>query len=163
MAFIKGGDKEMKKIIKVSIGSLLLFTILWGCSGNPEERQNSKSSGFLDCPDTPNCVSSLSKNPKYRVEPFKLKKDSETSWDMVHKTVDSLPRTKIVSANSSDIHAECRSIIFRFVDDLMLHLIPSNDIIHIRSASRTGYSDLGVNRRRVENLRKKLQQKDIIE
>jgi uncharacterized protein (DUF1499 family) len=163
MAFIKGGGKEMKKIIKVSIGSLMLVTILWGCSGNPAERQNSEPSGILDCPDTPNCVSSLAKNPKYRVEPFKLKKDPETSWDMVNKTVGSLSRTKIVSANSSDIHAECRSMIFRFVDDLTLHLTASKGIIHIRSASRIGYSDLGVNRRRVENLRKILQQKDIIE
>jgi uncharacterized protein (DUF1499 family) len=69
----------------------------------------------------------------------------------------------VVSADNSDIHAECKSMIFRFVDDLTLHLTPSNSIIHIRSAARTGYSDLGVNRRRVENLRKKLQQNDIIE
>ncbi|MDH4207187.1 MAG: DUF1499 domain-containing protein [Desulfobacteraceae bacterium] len=163
MALVKGDGKEMKKMIKVSIGSLMLITILWGCSGNPTERQNSESSGFLDCPDTPNCVSSLAKNPKYRVEPFKLKKDPKTSWDIVQKTVGSLPRTKVVSADNSDIHAECRSMIFRFVDDLTLHLTPSNSIIHIRSASRTGYSDLGVNRRRVEKLRKKLQQNDIIE
>ncbi|MGB2688791.1 MAG: DUF1499 domain-containing protein, partial [Desulfobacterales bacterium] len=144
-------------------GSLILITILWGCSGNPTERQNSESSGLLDCPDTPNCVSSLAKNPKYRVEPFKLKKDPKTSWDIVQEMVGSLLRTKVVSANNNDIHAECRSMIFRFVDDLTLNLTPSNGIIHIRSASRTGYSDLGVNRRRVENLRKKLQQKDIIE
>lgn len=163
MAFIKGNGKEMKKNLKVFTGSLILITILWGCSGNPTERQNSESSGLLDCPDTPNCVSSLAKNPKYRVEPFKLNKDLKTSWDMVQNTVGSLPRTKVVSADNNKIHAECRSMIFRFIDDLTLNLTPSNGIIHIRSASRTGYSDLGVNRRRVENLRKKLQQKDIIE
>jgi len=153
----------MKKMLKVFTGSLMFISIFWGCSGNPTERQNSKSSGFLDCPDTPNCVSSLAKIPKHRVEPLKLKKDPKTSWDIVKKTVGSLPRTKIVSADNSDINAECRSMIFRFVDDLTLHLSPSNGIIDIRSASRTGYSDFGVNRRRVENLRKKLQQKDIIE
>ena len=153
----------MKKLITVSIGSLMLTMILWGCSGNPPERHNSESSGFLDCPDTPNCVSSLAKNPKYRVEPFKLKKDPKTSWDIVKKTVASLSRTKIVSADNSDIHAECKSMIFRFVDDITLHLTASNGIIHIRSASRIGYSDLGVNRRRVENLRKKLKQNGIIE
>jgi uncharacterized protein (DUF1499 family) len=163
MALIKGDGKEMKKNLKCVIGSLFLIMILWGCSGNPTERQNRESSGFLDCPDTPNCVSSLAKNPKYRVEPFKLKKDPKTSWDIVKKTVELLPRTKVVSADNSDIHAECKSMIFRFVDDLTLHLTPSNSIIHIRSAARTGYSDLGVNRRRVENLRKKLQQNDIIE
>ena len=163
MALLKSDDKKMKKILKVSIGPLMLITILYGCSGNSAERHNSGSSGFLDCPDTPNCVSSLAKNPKHQVEPFRLKKDPKTSWDVVQKTVGSLPRTKLVLADNSDIHAECRSLIFRFVDDLTLHLTPANGIINIRSASRTGYSDLGVNRRRVENLRKKLRHKDIIE
>ena len=163
MALIKGVGKEMKKNLMFFIGPLLIGMILWGCSGNPTERQHSESSGFLDCPDTPNCVSSLAKNPKYRVEPFKLRKDPKSSWEIVKKTVELLPRTKVVSADNSDIHAECRSMIFRFVDDLTLHLTASNSIIHIRSASRIGYSDLGVNRRRVETLRKKLQQNGIIE
>jgi len=163
MALVKGGGKEMKKNLKFFIRPLLISMILWGCSGNQTERQYSESSGFLDCPDTPNCVSSLAKNPKYRVEPFKLKKDPKTSWDIVQKMVGSLSRTKIVSADNNNIHAECRSMIFRFVDDLTLNLTPSNGIIHIRSASRIGYSDLGVNRHRVESLRKKLQQNDMIE
>lgn len=163
MALVKGNGPKMKKMFEVFIVFLMAVTLLWGCSGGPTERRNSESSGFPDCPDTPNCVSSLAKNPKYRVEPFKLKKDFKTSWDIVQKTVGSLPRTQIVSADNSDIHAECRSMIFRFVDDLTLHLTPSMGVVHVRSASRTGYSDLGVNRRRVENLRKKLRHKDIIE
>jgi len=163
MALVNGDGKEMKKMLKIFIGSLMLVTTLWGCSGNHRERQSGEPSGSLDCPDTPNCVSSLAKNPKYRVEHFKLKKGLKTSWDIVQQAVLLLPRTKIVSADNNNIHAECRSIIFRFVDDLSLHLTPSKGIIHIRSASRTGYSDLGVNRRRVENLRKKLKSKDIIE
>ena len=73
------------------------------------------------------------------------------------------PTTVVSADNSDNIHAECKSMFFRFVDDLTLHLTPSNGIIHIRSAARTGYSDFGVNRRRVESLRKKLQHKDIIE
>ncbi len=153
----------MKKMIKVPIVPLMLVTILWGCSGKPPERQNSEASDFLDCPDTPNCVSSLAKNPKHRVEPFKLNKDPKTSWSIVEKTVELLLRTKVVSADSSNIHAECKSMIFQFVDDLTLHLTPSKGIIHIRSASRIGYSDFGVNRRRVENIRKNLRQKNIIE
>lgn len=141
----------------------MFLIALWACSGNRTEHYNNEPSAILDCPDTPNCLSSLANNPKYRIEPFKLKKDIESSWNIVKKTVGSLPRTKIVLADNRNIHAECRSMIFRFVDDLMLHLIPSDDIIHIRSASRVGYSDLGVNRRRVESLRKKLQRLDIIE
>lgn len=163
MAFVEGDDKKMIKMLKVFMGPLVFATIVWACSGNRTGHHNTESSVFLNCPDTPNCVSSLAKNPKYLVEPFKVKNDVQSSWDMVQKTVDSLPRTKIVSADNRNIHAECRSMIFRFVDDLVLHLTSSNDIIHIRSASRIGYSDFGVNRRRVENLRKILRQKHIIE
>lgn len=162
-ALVKNQGKEMKKKLKFLLGSLILVTILWGCSGNRKERNSMESLEFLGCPDTPNCVSSITKNPKHRIEPFKLKKDSITSWNAVRQTVGSLTRTKIISTDKTDIHAECRSMVFRFVDDLTLHLTPSNGIIHIRSASRLGYSDLGVNRRRVENLRKNLQHKDIIE
>ena len=129
----------MKRILKVLTGSLIFLTMLWGCSGKPSELSNSESPGFLDCPDTPNCVSSLAKNPKFHVEPFKLIKDPKTSWDHVKKTVGSLPRTKIISADNRVIHAECISMIFRFVDDLVLQLTPSNNTIHIRSASRTGF------------------------
>jgi uncharacterized protein (DUF1499 family) len=153
----------MKKMLKVFIGALILITSLWGCFGKSTEHHNSELSGLLDCPDSPNCVSSLAKNPKHRVEPFHLKNDPKTSWGIIEKTIASLPRTKIVTANNIDIHAECRSVIFRFVDDLTLHLFLSKGVIHIRSASRIGYSDLGVNRRRVENLREKLRYKGIIE
>ena len=153
----------MKKILNVFIGSLVFMTSLWGCSGNRPDLHNVESSKYLDCPDTPNCVSSLAKNPKYRIEPFRLIKEPKSSWDIVRETVASLPRTTIVLANSSDIHAECTSMIFRFTDDLLLHLNPAKGIIHIRSSSRTGYLDLGVNRDRVESLRKKLRQKGIIE
>jgi uncharacterized protein (DUF1499 family) len=54
------------------------------------------------------------------------------------------------------LHAECRSALFGFVDDLELHLRVSEGVIAVRSASRLGYSDLGVNRRRVEILRTSL-------
>jgi uncharacterized protein (DUF1499 family) len=153
----------MKKTHKAFIWSLMFLMIFFGCSGNRGELNTTESLSLLDCPDKPNCVSSLAKDPKYRVEPFLLKNDPKTSWDIVQKTIGSLPRTKIVSSNNTDIHAECRSMIFRFVDDLTLRLNPFKSIIHIRSASRIGYWDLGVNRRRIENLRKKLQQKGLIE
>jgi uncharacterized protein (DUF1499 family) len=67
-----------------------------------------------------------------------------------------LPRTRIVKETEDYLHAECRSALFRFVDDLELQLRPSESIIAVRSASRLGYSDLGVNRRRVEGLRESL-------
>jgi uncharacterized protein (DUF1499 family) len=64
-----------------------------------------------------------------------------------------MPRTRIVSLKPDYLHAESSSAVFGFVDDLELHLRPDENIIAIRSASRLGHSDFGVNRNRVEKLR----------
>jgi uncharacterized protein (DUF1499 family) len=59
------------------------------------------------------------------------------------------------SAEQTDdyIHALSKSRIFKFVDDVEFYLPPNESVIHLRSASRVGESDLGVNRRRVEQIR----------
>ena len=63
------------------------------------------------------------------------------------------PRITLVSEEGGYLHAEARSLIFRFVDDIEFLLAPAEGLIHVRSAARTGYSDVGVNRRRVERIR----------
>lgn len=62
------------------------------------------------------------------------------------------PRTTITSEEGGYLRAEVRSFLFRFVDDIEFLLDTDSNIIHIRSASRTGYRDFGVNRRRVERI-----------
>ena len=63
-----------------------------------------------------------------------------------------MPRTRIVDRSPGYLRAEARSLVFRFVDDLELHLDEGGGVVHYRSASRVGSSDLGVNRRRVATL-----------
>jgi uncharacterized protein (DUF1499 family) len=65
----------------------------------------------------------------------------------------SLERTAVVADEADYIHAECRSRIFRFVDDVELVLVEAAHAIHFRSAARTGTSDFGVNRKRMETIR----------
>jgi uncharacterized protein (DUF1499 family) len=77
----------------------------------------------------------------------------EQAWQAARSAVLSLPRTEIVSESDDYLHAECRSAMFGFVDDLELHLRPQSGSIAVRSASRLGYRDFGVNRKRVESLR----------
>lgn len=77
-------------------------------------------------------------------------------------SVSELPRTTIVTQTDNYLHAECQSALFGFVDDLELHLKAANAVIDVRSASRLGYSDLGVNRRRVEDLRSQLIKRGIV-
>ena len=64
------------------------------------------------------------------------------------------PRTRIVKEEGGYLHAEARSFLFRFVDDVEFMFDADQQVIHVRSASRLGYSDLGVNRRRVERIRR---------
>jgi len=71
--------------------------------------------------------------------------------DELRRIIESMPRTRIVAASPTALHAEFTSRILRFVDDVDLHL--DGRVVQIRSASRSGYSDFGVNRRRVEAIR----------
>jgi uncharacterized protein (DUF1499 family) len=63
--------------------------------------------------------------------------------------------TRIVTAQGNYIHAEVRSPVFRFVDDIEFLIDERRGNIHVRSASRTGYFDFGVNRKRVEEIRRR--------
>jgi uncharacterized protein (DUF1499 family) len=72
-------------------------------------------------------------------------------------------RTVITNETSNTLHAQATSLVFRFVDDIDLIWDADAKVIHIRSASRTGYGDFGVNRKRVEMLRMQLQQAHVIE
>lgn len=106
------------------------------------------------CPDSPNCVSSLADDPSHQVDPFQLAaQHRDTGWSAVRQAVSEQPRTTVIVATDAYLHAECRSRVFGFVDDLELSLAPDGETISVRSASRLGYADFGVNRRRVEKLR----------
>ncbi|HEY9647011.1 MAG TPA: DUF1499 domain-containing protein, partial [Chroococcidiopsis sp.] len=64
-----------------------------------------------------------------------------------------LERTKIITATSDYLYAEFSSKLMGFVDDVEFYLSPADGVIHVRSASRLGQSDLGVNRKRIEDIR----------
>ena len=68
------------------------------------------------------------------------------------------PRTRIVFDQEANLHIEIRSFLFGFIDDVEFIINDEQKRIHVRSASRTGYWDLGVNRKRIESLRTKFHQ-----
>ena len=118
---------------------------------------------LADCPDSPNCVCSDAADPSHRVAPFALAMAPDDAWNEIRAAVAALPRTRIVKRTSDYLHAQCSSKWFGFVDDLELHLRTAHgDVVAVRSASRIGYSDLGVNRARVEELRSDLVKRGVI-
>jgi len=114
------------------------------------------------CPDSPNCVSSMASG-SHAIEPFQLIIDPEEGWQKIISTLSGMERIRIIRSDNETVHAEATSLIFRFVDDIDLVLNEEKKRIDIRSASRTGYSDFGVNRQRIEKLRALLRLAKIVQ
>ena len=106
------------------------------------------------CPSSPNCVSSQSQAEQRGIQPLRLA-PSATMLD-IKAALERMPGTRIIESRDGYLRAECQTLLFRFIDDLELVAHPDG-IVHVRSASRVGHSDLGANRRRVERLRTLLQ------
>lgn len=114
------------------------------------------------CPTSPNCVSSQAPadDAEHHVAPLAFpaaaQGDAARAWEALERTVRGMERTTIVTLRADYLHAECASAVLGFIDDLECLLDRGARVIQVRSASRLGYSDLGVNRQRVEALRVRL-------
>jgi uncharacterized protein (DUF1499 family) len=115
------------------------------------------------CPNSPNCVSSQATDSGHFIAPFKVSSTADEAWAALKKALISQSRTVIVNETENSLHAQATSLVFRFVDDIDAIVDADAKLIHIRSASRTGHSDFGVNRKRIEKLRAQLQQAGVVE
>jgi len=148
----------------LAIRTVLLIACmsLFACSGKRPSDIGVSPSGLAPCPSSPNCISSDARDEAHVTAPFLLDAPPAEAWQVAREVVTQLPRTRIMDESPDYLHAECRSAVFGFVDDLELHIRPSDGFIAVRSASRLGYSDLGVNRRRVEALRSSLIRRGVV-
>ena len=112
---------------------------------------------FKKCPPTPNCVSSETQLKARFIERFKTGDRPEESWELLTDILEKTSNCRVISQDSSYIHAEFRTRLLRFVDDVEFRLESETREIAVRSGSRLGYSDLGTNRRRLESLRRELE------
>ena len=130
----------------------LYFCILLSAM-NAEAGEADRPDKFSPCPDSPNCVSTQSTDQARFIEPLMY---AGSLADARQKLIDMLENTKrvrLLKVETDTIHAEFRSSIFQFIDDVEFYFPPDQAIIHVKSASRKGYYDFGANRRRVEWLR----------
>lgn len=105
------------------------------------------------CPRTPNCVSTQAPAGPQHLEPIPYVGPLAAARDRMLKILRDRPRTTIVREETDYLKAECRSALFRFVDDVEILFDDAEKRIHFRSASRVGRSDFGVNRNRMEEIR----------
>lgn len=106
------------------------------------------------CPATPNCVSTQAERAGQRMDPIPFQGSLESARSRMRRALESIPRTRIVQEDPALLRAECRSRIFRFVDDVEVRFDDAAKLVHFRSASRLGRKDFGVNRARMELVRK---------
>ncbi|MCX7096428.1 MAG: DUF1499 domain-containing protein [Methylococcales bacterium] len=115
------------------------------------------------CKDSPNCVSSQALDASHFIEPYKISGSPEAAWAALKDILNKQSRMVITHETADTLHAEATSLVFQFIDDINIILDADKKLIHIRSASRTGHSDFGVNRKRLETLRTQLQKTHVIE
>lgn len=104
------------------------------------------------CPSSPNCVSSMATDAGHAMAPLRYAGSLRQAQDRLEALVRAMPRATIVHSEPGYFAAEFRSLLFRFVDDVAFSFDEAASVIHFRSGSRTGYSDLGVNRKRMEQI-----------
>jgi uncharacterized protein (DUF1499 family) len=105
------------------------------------------------CPSSPNCVSTHATDEGHAIAPFRYRKSRAEAKESLKAIVQAMPRTRLVEEDESYLHYEFTSLLLRFVDDVEFLFDDGSKTIHFRSASRTGYGDLGVNRKRMEEIR----------
>ena len=134
---------------------LALTFLLTACSVNETIKTKATKDRLSPCPTSPNCVSSLSSDKSHYVEPLTYEATLEEAREKLISVIHSMKRAEIITAEIDYIHATFKSALFGFIDDVEFSFDDQRKVIDVRSASRTGYSDLGVNRKRVEEIRKR--------
>jgi len=106
------------------------------------------------CPDMPNCLCSQYPEDKaHKTDPLVFKGTVKDAVQKLKRVMGQMGRTELVVEKENYLRFECTSFLFRFIDDVEFLVDPNRLVIHMRSASRLGYSDLGANRSRVEKIR----------
>lgn len=151
------------RVERVGAAITTLALALSGCGGRMPNDLGVVDGRLRGCPPSPNCVSSTATEAPHAIAPLAIEGDVGAAWAAARATVAASPRTEVVADEPAYLHAIETSALMRYRDDLELHLDPARRRIEVRSASRVGYGDMGVNRARVERLRAILADRGVVE
>ena len=127
-------------------------------AGKRPDNLGVRNGKLTPCPNTPNCVISQSSDTEHSIEPLTYNSTTAEAMADLKSAIQAMKKTKIITENKNYLYAEFTSAIMGFVDDVEFYLDEGAKVIHVRSASRLGQSDLGVNRKRIETIRTKLKE-----
>lgn len=148
--------KRVFRILQVLIG-LGLATIGYGqavgFSGSPPTDIGVRDGRLTPCKTSPNCVTSYDRDGYSAIAPLKIDGDVGAVMTKLKAALANQPRVTIVDASGGYLYVTQRSKLMGYVDDVEFLFDPGAGVVHVRSASRLGHSDLGINRDRIERLR----------
>ena len=140
------------------VAQLALGDSMFSFSGTRPTTLGVTSGKLGACPGSPNCVSSQAPetDTEHFIAPLNYSKSPAETLAALKAVINSMERTEIITECEQYLYAEFTSALMGFVDDVEFYLDGEAGVIHVRSASRLGQSDLGANRKRIEEIRAKL-------
>lgn len=138
----------LRRIIMVSI----VASILAACAGEKPDNLGVRDGRLTLCPSSPNCVSSQAVDEAHRIKAMAFADKPEAAFARLKQTLGLRKDTTIIEERPEYLRVEFRTLLF--TDDGEFFLDGKQSLIQVRSASRLGYSDLGKNRSRLEEIRR---------
>lgn len=149
-----------RKIILAVVVALILSWLAirrLNAYARPSHTLGATNGQLAECLDRPNCVSSTSSRAEQSMPAIELSGSSADAIKQLIDIVRSMPGSRVVTSDEHYLHAEFRSRFLGFIDDVEFLVDEANGVIQFRSASRVGYSDLGVNRKRMAAIRQRFE------
>ena len=134
---------------------MIALMTLTGCQKTVAQTTGPKDGKLRPCPDKRNCVCTQDPVEQHRIESLRYDVTQDEARDKLLGVIRHMERSTLVQVDPDYIHAEFRSAVFEFVDDVEFLFDDSAKLIHFRSAARMGYYDFNVNRNRMEEIRKR--------
>ena len=132
------------------------------CGGRMPDGLGVANGRLSPCPSSPNCVASGAKDELHSIAPLALSASADAAWRALVADLEGRPRVEIVTSRDGYLHAVFTSRLMRYRDDVEFQLAASGRAIEVRSASRIGHGDMGVNRERIESIRAALAAQGVV-
>jgi len=142
----------MMHLAKYPLLAALLLFVLTGCAGDRPKNLGVRDGRLLACPASPNCVSSQAADERHRIAPLAFTGEPDAALARLKQVLSGRSDTRIIEEKADYLRVEFHTTLF--VDDGEFLLDRGLRAFQLRSASRLGYSDLGKNRSRIEEIRR---------
>ena len=157
ISFLRDPMKTFLLIIVLLVLAVCVFFFILGSKSKSGVAAGLIENQLSQCGSKPNCVCSEQQDRgEHYVEPVKLVQPNVVSLQQVSEVI-TAAGGEVVQSSDNYLAATFTSSAFGFVDDFEARLDADKGVLHLRSASRVGHSDLGANRKRVEQIRTALQ------